>query len=158
MVFVFVIPSVLLSIVTLPLLLPCYLTMACFCSLAPPSVLDARFLPTLYHCPVSCCSALSASLFFLFHPSRSSSDLLSANQPQDSSQDCQVPASTLHVSLSFSPAITILCSLMLITGLAYLVVLVLYSSPTSVAVWFCSSVHSGFPSLPPSPIPHPPLG
>ncbi len=58
----FFIPSSLLSIVTLPLLLPCYLTLACFCPLAPPSVLDARFLPPLDHSPVSCCSAFLASL------------------------------------------------------------------------------------------------
>ncbi len=58
----FFIPSSLLSIVTLHLLLPCYLTLACFCSLAPPSILDTRFLPPLDHSPVSCCSAFLASL------------------------------------------------------------------------------------------------
>lgn len=68
-----------------------------------------------------CLPGFPASLFFLFHPA---SDLLSASQPQDSSQDCQVPASTLQVSLSFSPTITIHhCSLILIAGLAYVVVL-----------------------------------
>ncbi len=71
-----------LFIVTLPLLLPCYLTLACFCPLAPPSVLDARFLPPLDHSPVSCCSAFLASL-------ASSSDLLSASQPG-------LPSSCLH--------------------------------------------------------------
>lgn len=58
-----------------------------------------------------------------------------------------LPCFRLH-----SPGFTLflLChhhSLMFIAGLAYLVVLGLHSSPTSVAVWFCSSVHSGFPSL-----------